>query len=174
MITNVLEKLQCNDVTIETTCETARKTARNENFDLCIINSPVYNETAETLAIQFVAKGDTQVLFIVKDDVYDFLSTQVEEYGVVTISKPLNKDILYSSLKLMKAMSYKLKNIQTINQKLTTQIEDIKFVDRAKFILISHLNMSETEAHKYIEREAMNTRTTKRLVAEKILKTYDY
>lgn len=174
IITNILNSIQCDDITIAKTCDQARVLALNNEYDLCIINSPVHNDNGITLALYFVAKGDTQVLFCVKNEVYDQVSSQIEEYGVVTIAKPLNKDLLYSSLKLMKAVSYKLEKIRTINDKLSKQIEDIKIVDRAKFVLISHLNMSETEAHKYIEREAMNTRTTKRLVAEKILKTYDY
>ena len=53
------------------------------------------------------------------------------------------------------------------------KIEDIRIVDRAKLILISFMSMSEKEAHRYIEKQAMDLRVTRRAVAEGILKTYE-
>lgn len=52
--------------------------------------------------------------------------------------------------------------------------EDIKIINRAKQVLITRLSMSEPEAHRYIEKRAMDMRLTKRAVAESILKTYEY
>lgn len=59
------------------------------------------------------------------------------------------------------------------NSQLKQKIEDIRIVDRAKCILISYLNMSEQEAHRYIEKQAMDLRTTRRAVAESLLRTYE-
>ena len=58
-------------------------------------------------------------------------------------------------------------------QNLEQKIEDIRIIDRAKCILISHLSMSEPEAHRYIEKQAMDMRLTRRKVAEQILKIYE-
>lgn len=52
--------------------------------------------------------------------------------------------------------------------------EDLKIVNRAKGVLITRLGMTEPEAHRYIEKRAMDMRATKRAVAESILKTYEY
>ena len=52
---------------------------------------------------------------------------------------------------------------------LKKRIEDIRVVDRAKCILISSMNMSEKEAHRYIEKRAMDMRISRRAVAEEIL-----
>ena len=46
-------------------------------------------------------------------------------------------------------------------------------MDRAKCVLIQYLNMTETQAHRYIEKQAMDLRTTRRQIAEGILKTYE-
>ena len=51
--------------------------------------------------------------------------------------------------------------------------EDIRLIDRAKCILIEYLNMTEKQAHKYIEKQAMDLRTTRRAVAESLLRTYE-
>ena len=46
-------------------------------------------------------------------------------------------------------------------------------VNRAKYALIQYLGMTEEQAHKYIEQQAMNQRISKRTAAENILKTYE-
>ena len=50
---------------------------------------------------------------------------------------------------------------------------DIRMVNRAKWLLIDNLGMSEKDAHHYIEKRAMDSRQTRREVAEGIIRTYD-
>ena len=59
------------------------------------------------------------------------------------------------------------------NFKLQSKIEEIRLVNRAKCVLIQYLKLTEPQAHRYIEKQAMDTRQTKKDVAEKILKTYE-
>ncbi len=172
-ISRLLRMLSCNKISTVKTCGEARRLARENNFDLYIINSPVYTESGENLAKELVLNDTSQVIFIVKNDVYEYMSSLVEDSGVLTISKPINKNILWTALKLSKATNSRLKKIQKQKVKLTQKIDDIRIVDRAKCVLISHLNMSETEAHKYIEKKAMDTRCSRREVAETILKNYE-
>ena len=49
---------------------------------------------------------------------------------------------------------------------------EIEEANRAKWHLIECLSMTETEAHRYIEKQAMDLRISKREVAENIIKTY--
>ena len=53
------------------------------------------------------------------------------------------------------------------------KIEEIRLIDRAKCILIQYLQMTEPQAHKYIEKQAMNLRQSRVQMAESILKTYE-
>ncbi len=110
---------------------------------------------------------------MVKGDYYEEVSTLVEDYGVITVAKPINRSMLWFSLKMAKASHNRMQKIQKENTKLVERIEDIKIVSRAKSVLISYLNMTEQEAHKHIEREAMDGRLTRRAVAEGVLKLYD-
>ena len=45
-------------------------------------------------------------------------------------------------------------------------------MNRAKWLLIECLNMTEAEAHRYIEKQAMDLRISRREAAENIIKTY--
>ncbi len=49
---------------------------------------------------------------------------------------------------------------------------EIRIVNRAKWLLISELKLEEAEAHRYIEKQAMDRCISKRAVSEEIIKTY--
>ena len=51
-------------------------------------------------------------------------------------------------------------------------MEEIRIVNRAKWLLISELKMSEEDAHRYIEKQAMDRCITRRAMAESIIRTY--
>lgn len=64
-------------------------------------------------------------------------------------------------------------SLQSENTKLHQKIQEIRLVDRAKCTLIQYLHMTEQDAHRYIEKQAMDLRMTRREIAEEILKTYE-
>ena len=59
------------------------------------------------------------------------------------------------------------------NVQLKSRLEEIKLIDRAKCVLMQCLAMSEPQAHKFIERQAMDLRISKKRVAEQVLNTYE-
>ena len=154
-------------------CGEARRMLLQRDFDLVIINAPLRDETGENLARHIARKGSAQVLLFVSSEFFDAVSAACENDGVLTIAKPVNKTIFWSALKLAKSTQNRMVRIQAENSQLVQKIEDIRIVGRAKCILVSYLNMNEQEAHRYIEKQAMDMRTTRRSVAEGILKTYE-
>jgi response regulator NasT len=51
-------------------------------------------------------------------------------------------------------------------------MEEIRIVNRAKWLLISEIKMDEPNAHRYIEKQAMDRCVSKREIAEEIIQTY--
>ncbi|MCL2227951.1 MAG: ANTAR domain-containing protein [Oscillospiraceae bacterium] len=151
----------------------ARRTLLEREFDLVIINSPLIDESGEGLARQIATQGVSQVMLVVKGEFFDAISANCEDDGVLTIAKPLNKNVFWSGLKLARAAQNRLRRAQAENVKLERKIEEIRIIDRAKCILISNADMSEEDAHRYIEKQAMDLRSTKRDIAEDILRTYE-
>ena len=49
------------------------------------------------------------------------------------------------------------------------KMQEIRIVNHAKWILIEHLKMTETDAHRYIEKQAMDRCISKREMAEEII-----
>jgi response regulator NasT len=62
--------------------------------------------------------------------------------------------------------------MHTENEKLHKKIEEIKIIDKAKWVLIENLGMDEQQAHRYMEKQAMDQRKSRYAVALSLLKTY--
>ena len=59
------------------------------------------------------------------------------------------------------------------NQALKRKVDDVKVIERAKFCLIKYLGLDEKQAHRYLQKQAMDLRISPRAVADNILKTYE-
>ena len=169
----ILNSAQIGHIVGISTCGEARRLLLEREFDLVLINAPLKDETGENLSRHIAAKGVSQVILVVAAEYFDAVSAHCENDGILTISKPINKTVLWSAVKLAKAAHSKIKRMHSENSKLKQKIDDIRIIDRAKCILISYMNMSEKEAHRYIEKEAMDMRMPKRAIAEGILRTYE-
>ena len=154
-------------------CGEARRTLLDRDFDLIVIDAPLRDESGEEFAMHIAANSVMQVILAVKSEFFEAVSAIVENDGVLTVSKPINKAVFWATFKLAIATKNRLQRMYNENSLLKQKIEDIRIIDRAKCLLISHLSLSEQEAHKFIEKQSMDMRTSKREVAEGILKTYE-
>ena len=55
---------------------------------------------------------------------------------------------------------------------LEEKMAEIRIVNRAKWLLISELKLEEAQAHRYIEKQAMDRCVSKKVIAEEIIRTY--
>ncbi len=88
---------------------------------------------------------------------------------------PLNagsKTFLFA-LEFAAKSNERLRSIRDENVRLKESIDDLKLVDRAKCALIQYLNMTESDAHRFIEKQAMNKRLSKREIALQVLSAYE-
>lgn len=154
-------------------CGEARRLLPERQIDLCIVNAPLSDEFGDLFACQIMTESQTQVLLIVREGVYEEITGKVSDYGVFTISKPINRTVLWSTLKLIAAARNKVALLEKENTRLTKKIEEMRLINRAKCLLIQYLGVSEKQAHKFIEKQAMDLRITKAAVARNILKTYE-
>jgi response regulator NasT len=171
--TDLLSAASIHQITSLQSCDSARRLILKQDFDLVIVSSPLRDESGESFSRHTASKGVSQVILLVKSEFFDSVSAACEGDGVLTISKPLDKALFCSALSLAKSTQNRIKRIQAENAQLKQKIEDIRIIDRAKCILISSMNMREQEAHRYIEKQAMDMRSTRKIVAEGILKRYE-
>lgn len=150
----------------------ARRILSSADFDLLVVNAPLTDEFGVDFVQNYV-ETPIGILFLCKSDIYDQVSARLEDFGVLTLPKPINRQILFTAIKLATAVHARLGLFEEKNRTLREKMADIRVVDRAKWLLIGNLNMTENDAHYYIEKQAMNLRLSRREVAEHIIRTYD-
>jgi response regulator NasT len=176
-LTELLGAASIHNIASVKSADSAEKLLLLEDFDLVIVNSPLRGESGEgfsaRIASRSASKGALQVILLAESGRFPSVSSSCEDEGVFVISKPADKTIFSSALSFAKSAQNRIKRMQNENTHLKQKIEDIRIIDRAKCLLISIMKMNEQEAHKYIEKQAMDIRSTRRIVAEGILKLYE-
>ena len=161
------------EIVTATDAGTARRIFLERDFDLCVVNTPLPDEFGDGLASHIALDGICQVILLVKAELCDEISARVEDDGVLTLSKPVSRTMFWNALKLAAAANAKLRRARRENEQLLQRIEDLRLIDRAKCLLVQHLAMTEADAHRYIEKQAMDSRIPRVRVAEDILRTYE-
>ena len=151
----------------------ARRLINRTDFDMVIISTPLPDEFGNELAATIAEKTSAGVMLICKSDIAEEISEKVEVYGVCVLAKPLNKTLFFHSVKLLQATRARMLSVMKEYSKLQTKIEESRLINRAKCILIQYLKLTEPQAHRYIEKQAMDQRISKLEVAKNILKTYE-
>lgn len=172
-LSELLKAHEFSKITTVRSSSEARRVLNEKSFDLVVINAPLLDESGEELALMVTDTSMAGVMLIVKSEMADDVSAKVEDYGVFVLPKPISRQLLFQSLKLISASQRRILGLKNENVKLQHKIEEIRLVDRAKCTLIQYLNLTEPQAHRYIEKQAMDRRITKREVAEGILNAYE-
>ena len=150
----------------------ARRMLLEMSADIIIINTPLPDDFGVQLALD-LSDSPSGILMLVKSDLYEQVAYKVEDSGIFTLPKPNSSQMIYNAVKLLSVYAARLKKMEQKNRTMQEKMTDIRTINRAKWLLIENLNMSENDAHRYIEKQAMDTRSTRREVAEGIIRTYD-
>ena len=157
--------------TAESVNEAQRKVLE-KSYDLVFINAPLPDDFGRRFAIDISSNNTTVVLLFVKNEIYDEVYSKVYEHGVLTMRKPTATQTLEQSLDGMRAVRERLRRMEKKAVSLEEKMSEIRTVNRAKWVLIDSLKMTEEDAHRYIEKQAMDRCVSKTEIAEGILKTY--
>lgn len=141
-------------------------------YDIVIINAPLPDDFGLRLAISTCTDSSSGVLLLVKNDLYNEIYTKAMPYGVLTLSKPTNSQLIVQSLRVLCATRERLRQMEQKQMSVEKKIEEIRLVNRAKWLLIECLGMKESDAHRYIEKQAMDLRISKSEMAGNIIRTY--
>lgn len=153
-------------------CSEARRAAIEESYDLIVINTPLPDEFGSGLAEDVSLGSGAGVLLLTKAEHYPELSAALCPCGVLVMQKPTSAAAIAQSVLLLRATRERLRRMEQRAATVEEKMEEIRIVGRAKLLLIEKLKMTEPDAHRYIEKTAMDRCISKRAVAESIIKTY--
>ena len=150
----------------------ARRRAAEGDYALVLVNTPLPDEFGRELAVHCAATTAAGVLLLASADEASRVAAGVEKNGVCVLPKPLSRQLLAQSIRLVRASAYRLRELQKQNRQLLRKVENLQMIGRAKCALVRYRDMTEAEAHRYIEQMAMDRRVTARDVALDILQTF--
>lgn len=170
--TDLLPEARYHPLHTVTSISAAKRALAENTFDFVIINSPLPDDVGTRFAIDTCTTRQSVVLLLVKNDIHIGIHDKVAEYGVFTLPKPTSKPTLIQAFGWMESARERLRQFEKKSLSIEEKMTEIRLVNKAKWILISELKMSEPDAHRYIEKQAMDRCVSKKCIAEKIIKTY--
>ena len=88
------------------------------------------------------------------------------------MAKPTSAQLILQSVQLLCATRERLRRMEKKTASVEEKMEEIRLVNRAKWRLIEVLKMTEAQAHRYIEKQAMDRCVNRRTIASEILAAY--
>ena len=142
------------------------------SFDFILINSPLPDGNGYRLALDASKLPETVVFVALPEARYAEASASLSPQGVYLLQKPLSARALSAVLDWMLATRARFSEIEGKRLSIEEKMKELSIVNRAKWLLIDKLHMTEPEAHYHIEKQAMDRRLSKREVAEEIIRRY--
>lgn len=142
-------------------------------YALVVINAPLPDETGLELAMELTGASLSAVVLLVRAELMDMVNGPAVDAGVLLVGKPLIPQVFHQTLQLAAATRNRLMVLNAENEKLHKKLEELRIIDRAKCLLIEHGHITETEAHRAIEKRAMDERLPRIRVAKQILEQYE-
>ena len=160
------------EISVIDTIQKAKRLVIEKDFDILIINAPVVDDFGIDFAIDEALRDISGVLIFANAKYEAEIYYKTYQYGILTLVKPSTYGILLQSLRLLSSSLIKKEMLFEKKTDLKIRLEEIKIINTAKLLLIEHKQISEDEAHKYIEKKAMDFRVSKIKIANEIIDEY--
>ena len=170
--TDLLPEARYSPVDTVTSISVAKRVLAEKTYDFVIINAPLPDDAGTRFAIDTCTTKQSAVLLLVKNDIHAGIHDRVAEYGVFTLPKPISKVTMTHALNWLESARERLRQFEKKSISIEDKMAEIRLVNKAKWLLISELKMSEPDAHRYVEKQAMDRCVSRRCIAEEIIKTY--
>ena len=150
----------------------ARRRLLENKYDIVIINAPLPDDFGTRLALYICENSGAGVLLLVKAEHYPDINGRVSPFGVLALPKPTTSRAVSQSLQLLCGTRERLRRMEQKTASIEEKMGEIRIINRAKLLLMEQLKMTEKEAHRFIEKQAMDRCVTRITIAQSILSTY--
>ena len=152
------------------TVQEARRAVEREKIALMVIFSPLKDEEEIPRLFDMAERRGIAAGYIVGREIYGETAYRLEGRNVFVVAYPLQMDQVLQLVSFLYQVQKRFWLVLSEQERLQRQVQDIQIACRVKCLLVEKREMTEEEAHHFIEQEAMNTGLSKREAALKILK----
>ena len=119
---------------------------------------------------ELAESAEAVFLLLVRQEVYSAAWRFLQKSGVCVMTWPMEQAVLMQTLRNLLLLK---KSMQAQTDQLRSQLQDLKRIQKAKGLLMRQLGMTEQDAHRWIEKAAMDRCVKKREIAETIIRMYE-
>lgn len=141
-------------------------------YDIVIVNAPLSDEFGSRLCIDASRNNGTVAVIFTANDTYEEIYAKVSAQGVFVVNKPTSRSLVSQALSLSICARERLRMLEKKAVKAESRLDEVRIVNKAKWMLIDHEGLSEADAHRYVEKSAMDAGVTKRIAAQMIIDRY--
>lgn len=163
------ENFHCQVTTAESAQQARGIISSGRNFELVIINSPLSDEVGISLAEYAAEVTAAGCIVLAKSENFEKISIRADKSDIILIAKPFSRQLLYQVVKAVGTAMKRSYALYEETVRLERKLDEIRLIDKAKFRLMQYRNMTEEEAHSYLEQYAMRNRKKKTIAASEII-----
>lgn len=142
------------------------------SYDVVVIDGSIPRSEGHALAALAAEKGVAHLLLLAEAGDFPETAAFAQEHGYMALPSPVDPALFRQSLGMMAAASVRLHELEEKAENLQAKMDELRLVDRAKLLLIQRFQMTEQDAHRFIEKNAMDRCVPRRTIAENIIRTY--
>lgn len=150
----------------------AKRLASEYSYDIVVINSPLPDDSGLSFAIELSESKTTVALLLVRSELYPAVYARASASGVYMLPKPIPRQVALQAIDWLITTSERLVGLSKKTVSMEERMQEIRLVNRAKWLLIERRGMTEPEAHRYIEKQAMDRCAPKRVIARELLELW--
>ncbi len=139
--------------------------------DLVIMDIKMPVRDGIDAATEIAEKRLAPVVMLTAFSQRDFIEKARDAGAMAYLVKPFTKADLVPAIEVAVSRYTELKQLENEVATMTDRLETRKLVERAKGLLMAKQQLSEPEAFKWIQRAAMDRRTTMKAVAQVVVET---
>jgi response regulator NasT len=169
-LSQLLLELNCDIVTVSDSYKL--RCMDVSAYDIILVSTPLSDEFGLDLVTEIRGKTTAGIIVLAKMDIAQEVQDKINFTGAYVLARPFTKSALLQAVHFASVAQDTIRRLEEQKQELNQQISDLKVIARAKGLLMEYLKLTEEQAHRHIQKQAMDLRITQRAVAEDILNTY--
>lgn len=148
-----------------------RRLLNGEEFALTVIKTPLPDEFGDDLALT-LAERSMAVILLVSAEHFEEYADRMSGTGVIVVHLPIVRSVFAQSVEMAVTTHDQVAALRRENERLRSKLEEMRRICLAKCLLIEHEGMREPDAHRFIEKRAMDLRLSRADVATMVIAQY--
>lgn len=171
-VAKLLPETSCTSVQFASNVSMAKRIVAEKAFDYVIVNAPLPDDAGIRFALDVSDHKNLVVLLLLPPDLYSESSDRAISHGVFLLPKPISKSEFLTAISWLSSARELVRKSEQKVLSVDEKMKEIRIINCAKWLLIEHRHLSEAEAHRTIEKQAMDRCITRLTVAQEIIDLY--